>query len=43
MTRVILDTGPLVAVLDRIFTLDEDFLVYRKNRRQRIPVLMPAR
>jgi predicted nucleic acid-binding protein len=24
-----------------IFTLDKDFLVYRRNRRQRIPVLVP--
>jgi Predicted nucleic acid-binding protein, contains PIN domain len=25
----------------RILTLDQDFLIYRKNRRQRIPVVMP--
>ena len=27
----------------RIFTLDQDFLIYRRNKRQRIPVLMPER
>jgi hypothetical protein len=26
-----------------VFTLDSDFLVYRKNSRQVIPVLMPPR
>lgn len=25
----------------RVFTLDEDFKVYRRNRRERIPVLSP--
>jgi predicted nucleic acid-binding protein len=27
----------------RILTLDQDFLVYRRNRRQRMPVLMPGK
>jgi predicted nucleic acid-binding protein len=27
----------------RVLTLDSDFVVYRKNRRQVIPTLMPAR
>jgi predicted nucleic acid-binding protein len=27
----------------RIFTSDQDFLVYRKNRRERLPILMPDR
>jgi uncharacterized protein len=27
----------------RLFSLDKDFLIYRRNGRQRIPVLMPER
>jgi uncharacterized protein len=27
----------------RLFSLDKDFLIYRRNGRQRIPVLMPKR
>jgi hypothetical protein len=33
--RFLVDTGPLVATLDR------DFLVYRRNGRQVIPLLAP--
>lgn len=45
--QVILDTGPLVALLKQhpesvVFTLDSDFRIYRKHRRQHIPTLSPT-
>jgi hypothetical protein len=35
--RVLLDTG----LLGTILTFDRDFLIYRKNRNETIPLIMP--
>lgn len=45
MPAVIVDAGPLVAYLKKddheVFTLDSDFRIYRKSRRQVIPLIYP--
>lgn len=51
---VVIDTGPLVALLDRtdvnhawasttLAACDSHFHIYRRNRNQPVPVLMPGR
>jgi hypothetical protein len=41
VTAVIVDAGPIVAWLNRVFTTDSGFAIYRRHGRQVVPLLVP--